>query len=992
MNNKPGQVDVSEKKINDSMEKLAEAIPGGLISYKVSPDSIEMIFCSDNAARLFGYAPDVFKEILSDDPMKLLSRENIPIMHEAADKIRAGFDGPLQVEMHTTMADGSLRWFSMHAAVYSRADNAAVVNCVFTDINELKESANRLRRLEQEYSLALAHSGKMVYRYEVQGRRAYLPEQLAAVFNMPEVCDNVPFDHIKSGIVEPRSAKDITDFYEAIRHGEKGGNAVISLKRSDGTYRWYKAIFTTIFDDGGSPVSAVISMENVTELREASITGALDRERLQVALNDIYSFAFSVNLTKNTYSVLRNSETLKLTSPLLGTMEEILAAAAERLLHPDDRKPFLHCFDRERLIKAFAAGSQREKVTCRCRMGEDGCYHWIEASALPVRNSFNDDVIDITLARCVDDEKEAELKLRDALDAAGTELAHQRFYQRLIDDSTPVSTIIFHVKDNAISHVGGMLLEQLGYTKEEYMAYYAKKFVGLIFEADRERAIEPYRKAAARLEPYFEIEFRVFKKGGGFIWVLEHAKLVKDYDGSPAYIAVCVDITEQKKLEEELRVNEAETRLAMAQMGKMVCLYDVSKKLLTMPPAYAAKHGFPVVVTSVPDYMAETGNCISETIISARKFYAAIERGEKSGASEVKMRCADGSWCWERAEFVNVFSEDGRPLKAVLSIEDVTDRYVKDLAYERISNKMKQIPHDALLYFEIDVTKLKVERAEGKLLPLLPHIDHADEIVRCILDSLVYPDDRQEADEFLNLNRLLPRFAAGNTEDTLEFRRVECSGGPPLWTRLSVEFLKDPYTGNTRSYSLFTDIDETKKKEQAIIDRAERDGMTGMYNKSTIESLVRKRLAEGGGHTCAMLIVDLDSLKHINDTFGHAAGDSAIITVAECLSAHFRKSDLIGRIGGDEFLVFLEYTGPRENVRRLLQALITSVQCRPASRLPVLFSVGCALGTALPGCSYMDLFNKADAALYSVKNGVKGGFAIFDDKLPLKNGGMHYGC
>ena len=114
--------------------------------------------------------------------------------------------------------------------------------------------------------------------------------------------------------------------------------------------------------------------------------------------------------------------------------------------------------------------------------------------------------------------------------------------------------------------------------------------------------------------------------------------------------------------------------------------------------------------------------------------------------------------------------------------------------------------------------------------------------------------------------------------------------------------------------------------------------------------------------------------------------------MAECLSAHFRKSDLIGRIGGDEFLVFLEYTGPRENVRRLLQALISSAQCRPASRLPVLFSVGCALGTASPGCAYMDLFNKADAALYSVKNGVKGGFAIFDDKLPLKNGGMHYGC
>ena len=88
--------------------------------------------------------------------------------------------------------------------------------------------------------------------------------------------------------------------------------------------------------------------------------------------------------------------------------------------------------------------------------------------------------------------------------------------------------------------------------------------------------------------------------------------------------------------------------------------------------------------------------------------------------------------------------------------------------------------------------------------------------------------------------------------------------------------------------------------------RAFKDALSGLLNRETAELCVKKRLGEmRAGENCALFIVDLDNFKNVNDTLGHQAGDRAIRQAASIISGLFRASDIVGRLGGDEFLIFL---------------------------------------------------------------------------------------
>ena len=93
---------------------------------------------------------------------------------------------------------------------------------------------------------------------------------------------------------------------------------------------------------------------------------------------------------------------------------------------------------------------------------------------------------------------------------------------------------------------------------------------------------------------------------------------------------------------------------------------------------------------------------------------------------------------------------------------------------------------------------------------------------------------------------------------------------------------------------------------QELQERATKDALSGLLNRITVEQYVQKRLAAlGDGEMCALLIVDLDDFKRVNDTLGHLAGDHAVRQTAQMLSGLFRAKDVLGRLGGDEFIAFL---------------------------------------------------------------------------------------
>lgn len=162
---------------------------------------------------------------------------------------------------------------------------------------------------------------------------------------------------------------------------------------------------------------------------------------------------------------------------------------------------------------------------------------------------------------------------------------------------------------------------------------------------------------------------------------------------------------------------------------------------------------------------------------------------------------------------------------------------------------------------------------------------------------------------------------------------------------------------------------------------AQTDALTGAYNKKNTEEKINRLFhnpADKGRH--AFLIMDIDNFKHINDTYGHAVGDSVLKEFGKLLQNYFRDSDIIGRIGGDEFVVLMQgiedITVAQERARILGQEVNTHSFPGYPERLSI--SIGIALS---PDCgkSYMDLYQCADHALYEIKHSGKNSCGVCPD-------------
>jgi diguanylate cyclase (GGDEF)-like protein/PAS domain S-box-containing protein len=192
----------------------------------------------------------------------------------------------------------------------------------------------------------------------------------------------------------------------------------------------------------------------------------------------------------------------------------------------------------------------------------------------------------------------------------------------------------------------------------------------------------------------------------------------------------------------------------------------------------------------------------------------------------------------------------------------------------------------------------------------------------------------------------------------------------PKWLTLNV--IKDAH-GNTQQYvSVFSDITERKKTEELIWRQANFDSLTGLPNRHLLHERLEQELkkAQRANYPLAVLFIDLDRFKEINDTLGHAKGDALLVQAARRLSARVRDTDTIARLGGDEFTVVLPEFGNRLNLERIVLELIHELAEPYDLGDNDLGYVSASVGITLypdDAHSLEDLLKHADQAMYVAK-------------------------
>ncbi len=197
----------------------------------------------------------------------------------------------------------------------------------------------------------------------------------------------------------------------------------------------------------------------------------------------------------------------------------------------------------------------------------------------------------------------------------------------------------------------------------------------------------------------------------------------------------------------------------------------------------------------------------------------------------------------------------------------------------------------------------------------------------------------------------------------------------PLW--LSISCFRDRRGRIAKHIAILTDITVRKREEDRLREQATHDPLTGLPNRGLFLDRVSQAvvLARRNGRLAALLFVDLDGFKLVNDNFGHQVGDQLLVDVAGRLASAVRESDTAARLGGDEFAVILTGVNSRLDIMRIARKLAADLQ-RPYLIGGRNVSAGASIGVAIypdHAQSPTDLLSLADAAMYRAKSRGKGG-------------------
>jgi diguanylate cyclase (GGDEF)-like protein/PAS domain S-box-containing protein len=238
--------------------------------------------------------------------------------------------------------------------------------------------------------------------------------------------------------------------------------------------------------------------------------------------------------------------------------------------------------------------------------------------------------------------------------------------------------------------------------------------------------------------------------------------------------------------------------------------------------------------------------------------------------------------------------------------------------------------------------------------------------------TLVHPDDRERVARFVADAAERPGVTAAATW------RVRHSDGTWLHSEtVAANLLDDP---NVRGVVLNTrDVSERKQLEDQLVHQAFHDGLTGLANRTLFARRVGQALGRSRSTAVAVLFVDLDDFKHVNDSLGHAAGDQLLAATAGRLHGCLRPTDTAARLGGDEFAVLLERVSDAQAAETVAARILDTLHqpfALHGRTIPIRASVGVAVGH--PGVDHAEeLLRNADLAMYVAKAGGKDGYELF---------------
>lgn len=432
------------------------------------------------------------------------------------------------------------------------------------------------------------------------------------------------------------------------------------------------------------------------------------------------------------------------------------------------------------------------------------------------------------------------------------------------------------------------------------------------------------------------------------------------------------DISEQLQAEKALRESELKFRRAFGDAPIGVSLSDIDGRIFQVNRAFCEMLGYTEAelvgahfeVISHPEDVAANAALRNSTLSGSTDSFQMEKRYfHKRG---------DLIWCSLNGSLVR--DAAGSPQYFITTIRDITENRRAQEALRQSEELFRSAFDHAAIGMALLAPTGQYLQVNRSLCEMLGFTE--EELLARRFQDLTFPDDLE--DSLRNLERLVTgQLSAASVE-----KRYLHKNGHVVWVLLNTSTVHDASGAPLYLIAQIQDITERKRVEEQLVRAANYDPLTGLFNRRFFTEAMERELAETRryGTTGALLFLDLDHFKEINDSMGHPAGDDLLADVAVLLQQQVREADLLGRLGGDEFAVLLTHTDADQVLpcaRRILEAIRKHVI--PAGEGPysrVTTSIGIALYPN-HGCTTAELLAHADVALYQVKAGGRDGYALY---------------
>jgi diguanylate cyclase (GGDEF)-like protein/PAS domain S-box-containing protein len=713
---------------------------------------------------------------------------------------------------------------------------------------------------------------------------------------------------------------------------------------------WLNLDYSPVLEDNGKPAGILAILLDNTEKVRAENTLRDSEEHFRLALKNSPLVVFTQDKALR-YTWVFN--------PRLGYSIHDILGKTDDTLHSMEVASSLIKLKRRVLDSGSGA---REEV----KVSRDGHDYFYDLTIEPLRDAHGEIVGIACAAMDVTERREAEQARTTAEKALARQTRQLMDAQRLAhigswDWDLETDTVIWSDEHFRI----------FGLHPTTYRPTYESN-MHFIHPDDRQKGWDAIIAAMAARQP-LNVELRLVRADGAERYVISRGEVTFDDAGRPVrMVGTIQDITERKLAEEALRESEARFRALAEASPALISQLDPDGKAVYLNQRHLEFFG-----GTAADLMNTGWHAIVHPD-DAPAYMAAVEQALHDRARfqrRVRVRSRSGEWRWLEAYAMPWFTADGQYAGHVCVSIDITEAVL----LERSQNTYRMATEGGNEGFYI---VRPIRNKEGTFIDF--------EIIDCNRRGAEFLGRQREDLIGKKISTLYPE---GEFERPREILRrtmetgfyeddLEVSGKSPLrvrWIHCKI----------VRSYGdlavTLRDISDAKARVHELERRGNEDALTGLPNRYWVQTCLPQAIERAATNHAmlAVLFMDLDGFKAVNDALGHPAGDELLRIAARRLKVAVRPQDRVARLGGDEFVIILENIAHKRDAAHVAERVVQAFQ--QSFTLPQgVQSVGASIGISLfpsDGTDAETLLRNADIAMYSVKTGGKRNYHFFDSEF-----------